>query len=108
MDTLFHKLGDKIKGVLEGFDRIVFKGSIRNIAYALGMEKFINMHGVLNKDYRDYVTKQSTVIIENAEEYAKRLTGTEIQYLASSNIRKETIAHEQQNKLGIQEGLIGV
>ena len=45
MDTLLHKFGDKIKGVLEGFDRIVFKGTIRNIAYALGMEKFINMHG---------------------------------------------------------------
>jgi len=108
MDTLLHKFGDKIKGVLEGFDRIVFKGSIRNIAYALGMEKFISMHGVLNKDYRDYVIKQSSVIIDNAEEYAKRLTGSKIQYLASSNIRKETIAHDQQKQLGIEEGLIGV
>jgi len=108
MDTLFHKYADKIKGVLEGFDRIIFKGTIRNIAYALGMEKFINMHGVLNKDYKDYVIKQSATIIEDAEGYAKRLTGTKIQYLASSNIRKETIAHEQQNKLGIKEGLIGV
>ena len=108
MDTLLHKFADKIKGVLEGFDRIVFKGSIRNIAYALGMEKFINMHGVLNKDYKEYVIKQSATIIENAEDYAKRLTGTGIQYLTSVNIRKETVAHEQQNKLGIQSGLIGV
>jgi len=108
MDTLFHKYSDKIKGVLEGFDRIVFKGSIRNIAYALGMEKFINMHGVLNKDYKEYVTQQSDVIIENAQNYAQRLTGTNIQYLASSKTRKETVAHEQQNKLGINEGLVGV
>ena len=86
MDTLFHKYAERIKGILEGFDRIVFKGTIRNIAYALGMEMFINMHGVLNKDYKDYVIKQSSAIIENAEDYAKRLTGTEIQYLASSNI----------------------
>jgi len=108
MDTLLHKFTGKIKGVLEGFDRIVFKGTIKNIAYALGMEMFINMHGVLNKDYKEYVTNQSAVIIQSAEDYSKRLTGTGIIYLPSSNTRKETIAHEQQNKLGIQKGLIGV
>ena len=108
MDTLLHKYASKIKGVLEGFDRIVFKGSIRNIAYALGMEMFINMHGVLNKDYKEYVAKQSAIIIENAQDYAKSLTGTDIKYLASSKTRKETVAHEQQNNLGIKEGLVGV
>jgi hypothetical protein len=27
MDTFLHEFKDKIKGVLEGFDRIVFKGT---------------------------------------------------------------------------------
>ena len=48
------------------------------------MEKFINMHGVLNKDYKEYVIKQSGDIIKNAQDYAKRLTGIGIEYLASS------------------------
>jgi hypothetical protein len=26
MDTLFHKFGSVVKGVIKGFDRIVFKG----------------------------------------------------------------------------------
>jgi len=108
MDTLLHIFAGKIKGVLEGFDRIVFKGVIKNIAYPKGMEMFVNSRGVLNKDYKEYVTNQSGVIVQNAEDYAKRLTDTGIQYLASSKTRKETIAHERQNELGIQEGLIGV
>ena len=36
MDTLFHRFKDSVKGVLEGFDRIVFKGAIRPIAYKGG------------------------------------------------------------------------
>lgn len=108
MDTLFHKLGDKIKGILEGFDRIVFKGTIRNICYTAGMQLFLHDRGVLNKDYKEWVMNQSAVIVQSAEDYCQRLTGTGIEYLASTNIRKEVVAHEQQKKLSVQEGLIGV
>ena len=41
MDTLLHKYGEKIKGVIEGFDRIVFKGFLRPLCYAAGMEYFL-------------------------------------------------------------------
>ena len=37
MDTLLHRYNGKIKGVLEGFDRIIFKGILRPICYAAGM-----------------------------------------------------------------------
>ena len=108
MDTLFHRFADKIKGILIGFDRIVFKGTIQNICYPKGIEMFLNGHGVLNKDYKDWLMKQSAVIIKDAEDYSKSLKGKGIQYIASSSVRKETVAHEQQKMLGIQEGLIGV
>ena len=108
MDTLFHRFADKIKGILTGFDRIVFKGTIQNICYPKGIEMFLNGRGVLNKDYKDWLINQSAVIIKDAEDYSKNLTGKSIQYIASSSIRKETIAHEQQKALGVQEGLIGV
>jgi hypothetical protein len=108
MDTLLHRFEEKIKGVLEGFDRIIFKGTIRNICYAIGMQMFLNGCGVLNKDYKEWITKQTAVIVQDADEYSKRHTGTGIQYLASSNIRKETIAREQQKNIKIEGGLIGV
>ncbi|MCL2767100.1 MAG: hypothetical protein FWD21_05395 [Peptococcaceae bacterium] len=108
MDTLLHRFEEKIKGILEGFDRIIFKGMIRNICYPIGMQMFLNGCGVLNKDYKEWVTAQTASIVRSAEDYSKIYTGTGIQYLASSNIRKETVAREQQEKLSIKEGLIGV
>jgi hypothetical protein len=51
MDTLLHKLKDKINGVIEGFDRIVFKGMIKPLCYAAGMQMLLHERGVLNKDY---------------------------------------------------------
>jgi len=108
MDTLLHRFEGKIKGILEGFDRIIFKGTIRNICYSVGMQMFLNMHGVLNKDYKEWLTNQTAVIVQDADEYSKLHTGTGIQYLASVNIRKESIAREQQKNLNICEGLIGV
>lgn len=107
MDTLLYKYKEKIKGVLEGFDRIVFKGMLKPLCYAAGMQIFLSRHGVLNKDYKDWINHKSSSIVDDAEAYVKQQTGTSIQYLASCNIRKENIAHEQQKKTGVQSGLIG-
>ena len=101
MDTLLHRLGEKFKGILEGFDRIVFKGMIKNICYPKGFEMFLHSHGVLNKDYKDWCASQSAVIIQDAENYSQLHTGTGVQYISSVNIRKETLAREQQERLGI-------
>ncbi len=45
VDTLSHRLGDKVKGILEGFDRIVFKGILKPLAYAAGMAGFSAAQG---------------------------------------------------------------
>jgi hypothetical protein len=107
MDTLFHRFGGKIKGVIEGFDRIVFKGILSPICYAAGMYIFLNSRGILNKDYKAWVTEQTAAIVRDAEEYSMRHCGMGTQYLASSNIRKEAAAHEQQSALKIENGLVG-
>jgi hypothetical protein len=107
MDTLLHRFDSKIKGVLEGFDRIVFKGILRPICYAAGMQIYLSQQGVLNKNYKDWVQDKSAAIIRDAEEYTKNECGKDIQYIASCHTRKEALAHEQQKKLEIQSGLIG-
>ncbi|GHV24111.1 hypothetical protein FACS189465_0650 [Clostridia bacterium] len=107
MDTLLHKLGEKVKGVIEGFDRIVFKGFLKPIAFGAGMQRLLQSHRVLNKDYKTWVMKQSESIIKNAEQYVQANCGTKIQYISSSNERKEALAHERQRQTGIKSGLIG-
>jgi len=108
MDKLLHKYGGKIKGVIEGFDRIVFKGILRPLCFALGMQAYLSRQSVLNKDYKDWIMNKSAVIIQDAEELSKRETGMSIQYLPSCHIRKEEQAHNQQKRLGKNSGLIGV
>ena len=107
MDTLLHKFGEKIKGVIEGFDRIVFKGVLKPLCYAAGMQMFLTHKGVLNKDYKDWVQSQSIAIIQEAESYTQAQCGTSVQFLPSCHTRKEAAAHEQQEKSGIKSGLIG-
>lgn len=108
MDTLLHRFGAIIKGAIEGFDRLVFKGTLKPLAYAKGMEMFLRTQGVLNKDYKTWVTKQSSVIIETAEKYAKDNSGKGIIYIPSINTRKEELAHKRQKETNKKEGLIGV
>ena len=109
MDTLLTKLGAKIKGILEGFDRIVFKGHLRQLCHASGMQSFLQLNGILNKDYHNWITAKSAIICQDAEDYTKSLCGPKasIQYLPSYNIRKEALAHEHQIQTGIKTGLIG-
>ena len=107
MDTLFHRFGGKIKGVIEGFDRIVFKGILNPICYAAGLQIFLHSRGILNKDYKGWVQDKTAAIVRDAEEYSVSQTGLGIQYLSSSRTRKEEVAHEQQKALEIKSGLIG-
>ena len=107
MDSLLHRFDGKIKGVIEGFDRIVFKGILRPLCFVGGMQVFLNRNGVLNKNYKEWVQDKSAIIIRDTEGYSRSQTGLGIQYLASSHIRKEATAHEQQKQLGIQNGLVG-
>jgi hypothetical protein len=107
MDTMLSKFRDKIKGVLEGFDRIIFKGSLKSICFAAGMQAFLGYKGVLNKNYIDWAQETTTAIICNAEEYTMSQSGSKIEYLPSYKTRKEEVAHEQQKKSGVESGLIG-
>jgi len=107
MDTLLHRFDGKIKGVIEGFDRIVFKGFLLPLCHAAGMQLFLMKQGVLNKDYKGWVQERSAIIISDAEEYTRTRCGCDIDYLPSYHIRKEEAAHGRQKKAGIHNGLIG-
>jgi hypothetical protein len=107
MDTLFNTYREKIKGVLEGFDRIVFKGILRPISFAAGMQMYLSYNKVLNKDYKEWVSAKTAAIISDAQKYTMERCGTDIQYLASHHTRKEAAAHDRQRESGVQSGLIG-
>ena len=52
MKKLVARFGKAVKGVLSGFDRIVFKGTILPLAHEDGAMSFLGASGVLNRDYK--------------------------------------------------------
>ena len=108
MNTFVQRFGGKIKGVISGFDRIVFKGCLRPLMFADGAMAFLRSRGVLNKDYKNWVIAQSAALVTAADAYARSTCGRGITPIPSCHERKETIAHERQRALGVKHGLIGV
>ena len=99
MDTLLNKFKTLINGSIKGFDRVVFKGLIRPIVFAAGMQNLLGSQGVLNKDYKNWVMNQSAIIVETANQYSRTVCGNDIIHIPSCHERKEELAHKQQQKL---------
>ncbi len=58
---------DKVTGVLHGFDRLRFRGTLRNLMFIEGMSEFLWKSKVLLKDFKTYftgVTRQVKAAIE--------------------------------------------
>ena len=108
MNLFVAKCQDIVKGILTGFDRIVFKGSILPLMYAEGAMSFCRAHGIRNKDFKPWAMEQTSQVVESAQRYAQEHCGRGIEPILSSKIRKEDIAHKRQHTSGIQSGLIGV
>jgi hypothetical protein len=108
MNTFIQRFSGLVKGVISGFDRIVFKGSILPLSYAEGVTEFCRRRGILNKDYKDWMMAQSAALIESVERYARRESGHPITPIASLHTDKEALARERQRAGRIEKGLVGV
>jgi hypothetical protein len=59
MERFIERYQDRILGVLSGFDRMLFRGTLRSLSYVNGMEIFLSCQGVLYKDLGAFVDKLS-------------------------------------------------
>ena len=108
MNVFVAKFRDMIKGIITGFDRIVFKGSILPLAHAAGAMSFCQAHGIRNKDFKRWAMDQTAVVVDSAQRYAVNHCDRGIQAIVYSKTRKEDLAHKRQQELGKDRGLIGV
>jgi len=108
MKSFIDRFSGVVKGVLTGFDRIVFKGFILPLMSASEVMGFCQSKGILNKGYKDWMLAQTKNLITTAEQYAKDSSGKSITHIPTWRVRKEELAHERQEKEHIKTGLIGV
>ena len=107
MEEFIQRHQGRITGVLEGFDRILFRGTLRSISYARGMDKFLGARGVLLKDFQAFAQGCTDRLAKHAQGLAQA-AGRPYRYLPSAGVRKERIALEIARQHGITQGLICV
>lgn len=107
MHEFIAKHRDKITGTLSGFDRLVFRGTLRSIGFPEGMRHYLHANDVLLKDFGSHVERVSQQL-KNASLAEAEALGRPVKYLTSSQVSKEEIAREIVAKDGIREGLVCV
>ena len=107
MERFVTRHGDRIDGILTGFDRMRFRGTLRSISFGDGLQKWLNSRRVLLKDFGAFAERLSTAMTVHAKTMAAQ-TGRPLEYLSSWKIRKEDRAREIAARDGIEEGLIAI
>jgi hypothetical protein len=124
VEQFLSKHADAVIGALSGFDRLVFRGTLRMLAHRTGMNGYLWRVQVLLKDFASHAEALTRQLRGASEELAKRTPsfgiptdrrrsiGTfasvarPIRYQASGATNKEQIAREIARVDGIEQGLI--
>ena len=107
MRKLVARFGKAVKGVLTGFDRIVFKGTILPLAHEDGAMSFLRWRGVLNRDYRNWMQARTDALVTAVDRCTRGQTGRPIVPPSTWRYDQEELAHKRREQTGIDTGLIG-
>jgi hypothetical protein len=105
--TFLQTLSGVMFGSLSGFDRLVFRGYLRSLMSASGMNVYCWTNGILFKDFKIHALERTQQLIAASEAVAQR-HNRPIEYLRSPQMRKEDRAREVAKRDGITDGLIGM
>jgi hypothetical protein len=107
MHAFLNKFDGVVRGVLCGFDRLFFRGSLRALSYCRGLQHYLWANRIPYKDFSQHSQQVSARLEEASLRQANQL-GREIRYLNSAGSRKEDIAREIAARDRIRQGLICV
>ena len=105
MKVFLNRYGARVKGVLSGWDRLAFRGTLRWLATTAGLSSYLSCQDILLKDFSvwaQFLTKQ---IRQSCEAVAEGL-GIRTEYLRSCATDKEALARRIAEEDGIAEGPI--
>lgn len=107
MERFMTRHKDRIVGILTGFDRMRFRGTLRSISHLKGLQIWLNQRHVLLKDFGRFAEHLSAQVTAHAHAMADDL-GRPFEYLTSWKVRKEDRAREILARDGIRDGLIAI
>jgi hypothetical protein len=106
LHSFLQRFADRVSGVLNGFDRLRFRGTKRLLMPVGGLLNFLWQAPVLLKDFKDYACS-TTATLGAAVDRAAAQAGGPVLYLNSAT-SKEALARSVAARDGITEGLIAV
>ena len=107
MNHFIQKYQPHIKGTLSGWDRLVFRGTLRTLAYLHGMAYYLQRIGCLLKNFGEHAQIMTEKLLDHSLQRAETLHRP-IEYIASPSLRKEDYARSIAQADGITEGLVAV
>jgi hypothetical protein len=107
MESFLQRFAPLVSGVLHGFDRLVFRGSLRSVVHGQRMMVYLSRIGVLMKDFKAWAQERSDQIKAAAHQAALE-ADRPMHYLNSPNICKEDLARSIAQRDGIQQGLVTI
>jgi hypothetical protein len=107
MKSFLRRFGDKIKGVLSGFDRLRLRGTRRLLAHASGLKHFLWKSRVKLQDFDTYVQDITGTLCASIKQSVKD-SGRPLIYVSSGEANKGNLVDEITKRDNIQEGLIAV
>ena len=107
MDSFLHRHQADVIGVLEGLDRVMFRGTLRSICHDAGMDRFLGCNRILYKQFGVFAKGLSDRVKLQAEQMAQK-SGRPYLYLNSSRVRKDHLVKQLLEEKPVREGLICV
>jgi hypothetical protein len=107
MRQFIEKHGSSVSGILCGWDRLVFRGCYRALAYVEAMMKYLGFQKILLKNFGEHAAALTAQLVAASLQAAKQ-QGRPILYLASASVRKEDRVRQILGRYPTREGLICV
>ena len=105
--TFVGRYSEHVIGILRGFDRLRFRGTLRQLYCPRVMAAYLSACHILIKDFGHLVERTTKSVKEQAQALAAR-TGRPFIFVPSSQTSKEALVRQIAGQDKITEGLIAV
>lgn len=105
MGSFVQRHAADVTGCLSGLDRLVLRGSLRQLSRADGVGAYLSVNGILLKDFGAHALGLTSRLKESHKAWVDG-QGRPLEYLSSSSISKEARALEIAKADGVTEGLV--
>jgi len=105
MNSFLQRHVRSVIGTISGWDRLRFRGTLRMLANAVGLERFLSYTGHLLKDFGDYA-QQLSRRTRDASLAVTEQAARPVVHLDNPGVCKEELARDIQERDGVRQGLI--